>query len=106
MGNGNGNERRDANGARSRFRTGVVEPPTLHCRKKKKRGVVETHHVLSALHELLVDHLAGIVLSRLDVHCFLDDSVRARAESFASTVLRDEVVSYRCSIDSGIWIAF
>ena len=42
-------------------------------------GGYETHHVLAALHELLVDDLASIVLAGLDVDGFLDNSVRAAA---------------------------
>jgi len=35
------------------------------------------YHVFSALHELLVDHFAGIVDPSLDVNGLLDDGVRA-----------------------------
>lgn len=45
------------------------------------------YHVFSALHELLVDHFAGIVGSSLDVNCLLDDGIRAAAQSLSSPVL-------------------
>ena len=35
------------------------------------------YHVFSAFHELLVDHLAGIVGSGLDVNGLLDDGIGA-----------------------------
>lgn len=46
-----------------------------------------TDHVLAALHELLVDDLAGIVLARLDVHGLLYDGVCSTAERLASAIL-------------------
>ena len=45
------------------------------------------YHVFSALHELLVDHLAGIVGSGLDVNGLLDDCVRAAAQGLPGPVL-------------------
>ena len=47
----------------------------------------ETHHVFPALHELLVDDLARVVLARLDVHGLLHDRIRSATESPASAVL-------------------
>ena len=46
-----------------------------------------THHVLPALHELLVDDLAGKVLAGLDVDSLFDDSIGAASEGFTCTVL-------------------
>lgn len=43
--------------------------------------------MFSALHELLVDHLASIVGSSLDVDRLLDDGVGAATESLSSPVL-------------------
>ena len=40
---------------------------------------IGAYHVLSALHELLVDDLASIILSSLDMDCFFDDGVCAAA---------------------------
>ena len=42
---------------------------------KRARYVNEAHHVFPTLHELLVDDLAGEVLSGLDMDRLLDDSV-------------------------------
>ena len=44
--------------------------------------------MLAPLHELLVDDLAGIVLSSLDVHGFLDNGIGALAECAACAVLQ------------------
>jgi hypothetical protein len=46
-----------------------------------------TYHVLSTLHELLVNDLAGIVFASLDVDGLLDYGVCARPEGLASPVL-------------------
>lgn len=51
-------------------------------------GNLVADHMLSALHELLVDNLAGIVLSSLDVHGFLDNGIGALAECAACAVLQ------------------
>lgn len=48
------------------------------------------HHVLAALHEALVDNLAGVVLARLDVDRLLHDGIRAAAERLARPVLRTD----------------
>jgi hypothetical protein len=45
------------------------------------------YHVFSALHELLVDHLASIVGSSLDVNGLLDDGVGAATKSLSSSIL-------------------
>ena len=45
------------------------------------------YHVLSALHELFVDDLAGIVFSGLDVDGLLHDGVGAASEGLAGAVL-------------------
>ena len=58
-------------------------------------GGYETHHVLAALHELLVDDLAGIVLAGLDVDGLLDDGVRAAPKGFACPVLESRIDSYQ-----------
>ena len=47
----------------------------------------ETHHVFTALHELLVDDLTGIVLAGLDVYGLLHDGVRPAAEGLARPIL-------------------
>jgi hypothetical protein len=44
--------------------------------------------MLTALHKLLVDDLAGIVLARLDVDGLLYDGVRSASECFACAVLQ------------------
>ena len=49
----------------------------------------ETDHELSALHELLVDDLAGIVFDRLDVNGLLYDSICPAAQCLTGAVLRD-----------------
>jgi len=48
----------------------------------------EIYHVLSALHELLVDHFAGIVGTGLDVNRLLYDCVRATTQGLSGPVLR------------------
>ena len=50
----------------------------------KRQG---THHVLPALHELLVDDLASIVLAGLDVHGLLDDGVCTASQSLSGAIL-------------------
>ena len=45
------------------------------------------YHVFSALHELLVDDFASIVLASLDMNCFLYDCICAAAQGTPSTVL-------------------
>ena len=45
------------------------------------------HHVFPPLHEFLVDDLASIVLSSLDMHGLLDDGVCSTAQSLASAIL-------------------
>lgn len=47
----------------------------------------ETDHELSALHELLVDDLARIVLPGLDVYRLLDDGICSAAKRPSGTVL-------------------
>ena len=44
--------------------------------------------MFSALHELLVDNLAGIIGSGLDVDGLLDDGVRAATQSLSGPILR------------------
>lgn len=43
--------------------------------------------MLSAFHELLVNDLAGIVLSSLDVDGLLDNGIRAAAQSTTCAIL-------------------
>lgn len=43
--------------------------------------------MFSALHEFLVDDLAGIVFSSLDMYRFLDYRVRPAPQGFSSAVL-------------------
>jgi hypothetical protein len=50
-------------------------------------GDLVADHVFPALHELLVDDLARIVLVRLDVDGLFDDRVRAAAERLAGAIL-------------------
>ena len=45
--------------------------------------------MFSALHELLVDHFAGIVDPSLDVNGLFDDGVGAATKSLPSPVLRE-----------------
>lgn len=45
------------------------------------------HHMLAALHEALVDDLAGVVLAALDVDRLLHDRVRPAAERLSGAVL-------------------
>ena len=45
------------------------------------------YHVLSALHELLVDHFAGIVGAGLDMNRLLYDGVGAATQGLSSPVL-------------------
>ena len=52
-----------------------------------KEGHMKTYHVLPPFHEFLVDHLACIVLARLDVHGFLHDGIRPTPERLSSTIL-------------------
>lgn len=44
------------------------------------------HHVFPAGHETLIDHLGCVVSTRVDVHAFLDDRVRACAKGLARLV--------------------
>lgn len=46
-----------------------------------------TYHVLPTLHELLVDHLAGIVLAGLDMDGLLYDRIRSAAEGLPCAIL-------------------
>lgn len=48
-------------------------------------------HVLSTLHELLVDDFAGIVFASLNVHSFFYDSICPTSESFASAILKRQI---------------
>ena len=52
-----------------------------------KEGHMKTHHILPPLHEFLVDHLACIVLARLDVHGFLHDGVRPTPQCLSGAIL-------------------
>ena len=45
------------------------------------------YHVFSPLHELLVDHLASIIRSGLDMDCLLNDGVRAATKRLSGPVL-------------------
>jgi hypothetical protein len=48
---------------------------------------LRTDHMFSALHELLVDDLASIILASLDVDRFFDYGIRPATESLARSVL-------------------
>ena len=43
--------------------------------------------MFSALHELLVDHLASIIGASLDVNGLFDDGVRAATKSLSGPIL-------------------
>lgn len=53
--------------------------------REMKRG---SNHVLTALHKLLVDDLAGIVLAGLDVDGLLYDGIGAASKRLACAILR------------------
>jgi hypothetical protein len=54
-----------------------------------EHGDLVADHVLAALHELLVDDFACVVLVRPNVHGLLHDRVRATPEGLARPVLRN-----------------
>lgn len=70
-----------------RFRTAISFRTCVRVRRCERETGDGTHHVLSALHEFLVDDLAGIVLAGLDVDSLFDDGVGAGAKSLAGAVL-------------------
>lgn len=49
---------------------------------------LNTHHMFSPLHELLVDDLAGIVFAGLDVYGLLHDSICAASERSSCAILQ------------------
>lgn len=44
-------------------------------------------HILSTLHQLFIDDLAGIVFPCLDVDCLLDNGICSRSKRLANAVL-------------------
>jgi hypothetical protein len=52
-----------------------------------KRSRSRTNHIFPPFHELLVDNLASIVFSCLDMNRFLYDGVCAATEGFACAIL-------------------
>lgn len=49
---------------------------------------LNTHHVFPPLHELLVNDLASIVFTRLDVYGFLHDSICTTSKRASCTILQ------------------
>ena len=61
---------------------------------------MQTHHVLPPLHEFLVDHLACVVFSGLDVYGLLDDGIRATPKRLAGAILFANKAVRKASTDS------
>lgn len=54
---------------------------------------MKTHHILTPLHELLVNDLTCIVLAGLDVDRLLHDGIRSTTECLACPILGVRTVS-------------
>ena len=60
------------------------------CNEERNVGDL-AHHVFAALHEALVDDLAGVVLACIDVDRLLHDGIRAAAERLARPILLSRI---------------
>ena len=69
-------------------RVSTVEPIERACHSKPMMA----YHMFSTLHELLVDHFAGIISARLDVNGFFDYSIRSAAQRLSSPILIGDLI--------------
>lgn len=54
--------------------------------------------MFSALHELLVDHFAGIIRARLDMNGFFDYSISSAAQRLSSPILIGDSINVQRAV--------